>query len=229
MTDAARIDDLLHGTGLFVRGGFHPAPADGVPPMPDGRPSRSLVLLGNAGPELWNRFVEDGPGADPRHPFDSWLTPVLDRVAAEAGAALVLPNRGPPFPPVQRWAARADAVHRSPLGLDIHPDFGLWHVYRAALLFAEKLDFPPPDDRPSPCDACTAKPCLAVCPADAFRSEGFDRHACHDHVVGPAGANCRDRGCLARRACPVGRSYAYPPDAGRFHMAAVLRAVARGV
>ena len=49
--------------------------------------------------------------------------------------------------------------------------------------------------------------------------------ACVDHVAGETGGSCRERGCLARRACPVGREFAYAPEAGAFHMAAVIRAV----
>jgi hypothetical protein len=35
-------------------------------------------------------------------------------------------------------------------------------------------------------------------------------------------------GCLARRACPVGREYAYDPAQARFHMQAFLAAMSKG-
>ena len=37
---------------------------------------------------------------------------------------------------------RAEAVAPSPLGILIHPDYGLWHAYRGALAFAERLALP---------------------------------------------------------------------------------------
>src|SRR5690606_31319791 len=224
----AEIDRLLAGTGLIARGGFHPEPDDQVPVLPDGRPALSVVLIGNAGGALWRRFVEAGPHEDPLHPFDRWLNPILRAKAAELGAHALLPSKGPPYPPIQRWGARAEPVYRSPIGIMIHPDYGLWHVYRAAYLFAERLDLPPRADRPNPCDSCAKKPCLMVCPVDAFKPSSFDARACVDHVVGERGGNCRDRGCLARRACPVGRAYAYPPETAAFHMRAMTRAVQAG-
>ncbi len=195
--------------------------------MSDGATAETCVLVGNAGDAMWHAFLASGEPAG-RHPLDRWLRPRIERVAAQCGADVLFPNDGPPFVPLDRWAMRADAVARSPIGILIHPEFGLWHVYRAVLLFREPMDLPPPDRRPSPCDACVRRPCLSVCPADAFRPERFDAAACVSHVAGPDGANCRGRGCLARRACPVGRKYLYPPDQQVFHTAAMVRAVESG-
>ena len=218
----------LGETGLFYRGGFHPCPEDTVPRLPDGGEAGTVVLIGNAGGALWRAFCEANPDRSTSNPLDSWLDPILERLARDVGATLILPNRGPIFPPVQDWAKRAEPVYRSPIGIMIHPDFGLWHVYRAALLFAERLDLPPRTDGANPCDSCASRPCLKVCPADAFEPDRFNAKACVGHVMSDRGGNCRDRGCLARRACPVGRDFAYPRDAGAFHMAAVVRAVHAG-
>jgi len=222
------IEACLDGTGLVYRGGFHPPPGDEVPRLADGGEAGTVILVGNAGGAMWRAFTDAVPERSGRDPLDGWLDPILERLAARTGGTLVLPNRGPDFPPVQDWAMRAEPVYRSPIGILIHPDFGLWHVYRAALLFAARLALPPRDERPSPCDSCATQPCLKVCPADAFGPASFDAQACVGHVAGDAGGNCRDRGCLARRACPVGRDHAYPREAGAFHMAAVVRAVRSG-
>jgi hypothetical protein len=50
-------------------------------------------------------------------------------------------------------------------------------------------------------------------------------HACVGHVESAKGNACTTGGCLARRACPVGRAHAYVPEEGAFHMAAVVRTV----
>lgn len=217
----------LEPAGLFLRSGFYPNDADAVPALPDGAPAATVLLAGNAGGDLWAAFKSTGPGPDPRNPLDSWLKPQILAAADAVDGHAILPNEGPPFVPIQDWAMRADPIHRSPTGIMIHPEYGLWHVYRAAFLFAERIEVSPRDDVPSPCDSCAAKPCLAVCPVDAFKPDRFDFKSCADHVAGPSGTACRERGCMARRACPVGRGLTYPRDAQEFHTAAFLGAANR--
>jgi ferredoxin len=222
-----RLVRMLSPFGLFVRGGFHPETSDGVPRMPDGAEAATCILVGNAGAAMWQAFRESAV-PETAHPLDNWLRPGIEAAASACGAAALFPNDGPPFLPIDRWAMRAEAVRRSPIGILIHPDFGLWHVYRAVLLFQERLPLPEPDRRESPCAVCAKKPCLSVCPTDAFRPDRFDAAACVAHVKSADGSNCRERGCLARRACPVGRAYRYPSDQQAFHMDAMVRAVERG-
>jgi hypothetical protein len=223
----AAIARTIAPAGLIVRGGFHPVAEDAVPPLPDGRAAATVVLVGNAGPAMWQAFARQPRPPEARNPLDDWLRPALMAAAASAGAHPVFPNDGPPFVPIQRWGARAEPVYRSPIGIMIHPEYGLWHVYRAALAFAARLDLPARVEAPSPCDNCATKPCLRVCPADAFLPDRFDGASCVAHVTSDAGTNCRDRGCLARRACPVGRAYAYPRAAQAFHTAAFVRSARR--
>ena len=218
--------EALLSAGLFVRGGFHPGPDDRVPPLPDGRDTRTVLLIGNAGPAMWQAFRAAVPDIAGREPLDRWLRPQIEDAARAAGAHPLFPNDGPPFIPIQRWALRADAVHTSPIRLLIHPEFGLWHVYRAALLFPDRIEVPPRTHTASPCDTCAKKPCLRACPVDAF-AQGFDMAGCVAHVESDAGRNCMERGCMARRACPVGRASAYPADAQAFHTAAFLRSARR--
>ena len=223
------IADAIAPAGLFVRGGFHAEPADAVPPLPDSRAVATVVLVGNAGAAMWDALQASDPDPGQRNPLDTWLKPPIESMAAAVGAHPIFPNEGPPFVAIQDWARRAEPVHRSPIGLMIHPRFGLWHVYRAALCFAERLELPPRDDIASPCETCEAKPCLKVCPADAFGPTSFDVEACLAHVEGATGGACRDGGCMARRACPVGREHLYPRPAQAFHTAAFMRAARRHV
>lgn len=227
--DAARnalpeIDRLLAGTGLFVRGAFHPAPGDGVRSLADGRAAGTVALVGNAGKPMWEAFRRDVSELGGKDPLDRWVDAHLERAAGALGAEIVFATRKP-WPPIQRWAMKAGGVHRSPIGILIHPGFGLWHVYRGAFLFAARLDLPRPIVEQNPCDTCARKPCLTACPADAFAPSGFDMEACVGHVESPKGKACATGGCLARRACPVGRAHAYVAEEGAFHMAAVVRTV----
>ena len=203
--------------GLILRGGFRPAADAGAPPGVG-----TLLLIGNAGPALWRAFGKDraeGPDA-----LNRWTERAVRPLASRFGAQALFPFDGPPYWPFQRWALEAEPVRISPLGLLIHPRYGLWHAYRAALAFAATdLALPPRGAAPDPCDVCAAKPCLTACPVGAFGGRGYDLPACLDHIRSPAGTDCLSAGCRARRACPVGQEYAYERAQARFHMSAFER------
>ncbi len=222
----ASINESLASVGLFVRAGFHPGSDMPAPGLSDGRPAGTVLLVGNAGNALWQAFQASRPDMTARNPLNRWVASQLADAAAKVDAEVVDPMR-PPYPPIQRWAMAAEGVHQSPLGLLIHPDYGLWHVYRGALLLADKVDLPPPQTGASPCDSCANKPCLNACPVDAFRP-AFSPETCVEHVAGPSGGPCQARGCLARRACPVGRDWAYDLEPAAYHMAAVVETVQAG-
>jgi ferredoxin len=203
--------------GLSYRGAFHAEAGEA--------PAETLVLVGFVGAENWSAFTISPEAADSRlNPLDRWSTRVVSAIARSVGATPLFPFDGPPFLPFQRWAQKAEPVHPSPLGILIHPDWGLWHAYRGALAFAEHIDLPPPDLRPSPCDNCADRPCLSACPVGAFTSAGFAVSACAMHIAAPSGAECMNNGCLARRACPIGPAYRHVPRQARFHQRAFLAA-----
>lgn len=197
--------------GLIARGGFYPMSEDGVP----GHPA-TLVLIGNAGPEMWRIFE----GNRPKGPdlLDFWTRAAISDIAKTLGVTALFPFDGPPYLPFQRWAMKADTVFPSPIGPLIHPEYGLWHAYRGALAFDEKLPLPEPAAAVGPCDTCAEKPCLSTCPVDALAPGNYDVPACVAHIGGPNGADCLDLGCRARRACPIGREYVHAPTQARFHM-----------
>lgn len=211
------LTDRLAPLGLILRGGFQAEAADGAPAG-----TATVLLVGNAGSDLWRRSgkaLRDEPDA-----MDTWTKRVMDPIGDSVGAAVLYPFGGPPYHPFQRWAKKAEGLHSSPLGILIHPKFGLWHAYRAALCFGDRVPVPemPPGD--NPCNACAGKPCLSACPVGAFsETEGYDVPACAAHLKTEDGADCMDLGCRARRACPVGRDVVYDPGQAAFHMQAFLR------
>ena len=189
---------------------------------------RTLVLAGMAGREGWGAFAaspEARDGAD--HPLDRWSRRVIEALARELGAKALFPFGGPPFWPFQQWARRAEPVHPSPIGLLIHPRYGLWHSYRGALAFREALAVPEPAAVPSPCESCSGRWCLRACPVGAFSGAGYDVAACVGHLESSAGADCMGSGCRARRACPVGAEHAYGVEQADFLMGAFLRGQSR--
>jgi hypothetical protein len=203
--------------GLSYRGAFHAEAVEA--------PAGTLVLVGFIGAENWPAFTVSPEAADGQpNPLDRWSSRMVTAIALSLGAMPLFPFDGPPFLPFQRWAQNAEPVHPSPLGILIHPDWGLWHAYRGALAFTDHIDLPSPDLRPSPCDSCAGRPCLSACPVGAFASGGYDVPACVAHISAPVGAECMNNGCLARRACPVGPGYRHVPEQAQFHQQAFLAA-----
>ncbi|CAN7482360.1 ferredoxin [Rhizobium sp. LjRoot30] len=208
--------------GIFLRGQVDFGETGDGPLLADGERAKTVVLLGNIGGSLWPAFArwhEDHPVADP---LDTWSKSVIRPVAETFGAAAFFPS-DPPWQPFQQWAKRAEGLKPSPLGILIHPRYGLWHGYRGALAFRQAFS-PAPAFSPEqhPCDVCKTKPCLHGCPVDAVTADGFDVSGCRTHLATAAGqAGCMQAGCLAREACPVGLDYRYPAAQLRFHMAAL--------
>jgi ferredoxin len=194
-----------------------------VPPLSGGTPAGTLVLAGTVGPAQWPTFAASPEASDGRpHPLDRWSRRIIGGLAIELGATPLYPFEGPPWLPFQRWAMKAEPVHRSALGMLIHPDWGLWHSYRGALAFAERVALPKRVERSSPCDSCAAKPCLTACPVGAFTFERYDVEACAGHLQSAAGQGCLELGCRAREACPVGAAHRFGRDQAGFHMLAFL-------
>jgi len=219
--DLSVITKAVAEIGLICCGGFHPGSDDDVPVA-----AATIVLVGNAGPDMWRTFTaqiapEDRQGMS--DPLDTWTRHTLTEIARSLGAEPLFPFDGPPFLPFSRWAKRAGPVFTSPVGPLIHPEFGLWHGYRGALAFAEALPLPPREEMKSPCEQCEDKPCLRTCPVGALRDGEYNVGACVDHVSSPAGMDCMMLHCRARRACPIGRRYQYEPDQSMLHMQGFLR------
>lgn len=210
--------------GLFLRGTVNFTRDEAAPPLADGRRATSVLLIGNIGGSLWQSFTswrQSLPDRGGANPLDSWSKAVIQPIAWQCGATAYFPS-DPPWQPFQQWAMRAEGLKPSPLGILIHPRYGLWHGYRGALAF----DIPHPyiGERAAehPCDSCSAKPCISACPADALHQERFDVGRCRGHLRSEAGrAGCLKGGCISRDACPVGRAYRYPHEQLCFHMAAL--------
>ncbi|CDX29403.1 conserved hypothetical protein [Mesorhizobium plurifarium] len=214
----------LAANGLILRGGFSFGDDETAPAGFSGGPARSVLLIGQAGAAPWPHFQRwrERQARDIANPLDSWSREVIGAVAQEFGARAVSPSDRP-YLPFQQWAMRAEGLKPSPLGILMHPRYGLWHAYRGALLFEDQLPFPEPHEAIHLCDTCVDKPCLKSCPMDAYSGQGFAHEACLAHVRGPQGVPCRSSGCLDRNACPYGTSYRYPPEVQAFHMAAFAK------
>ncbi len=211
-------------TGLAPRGAFRLGAEERAGPLAE---VATIVLIGVAGRRGWDAFAlspeaREGGG----DPLDRFSRRIVDGLASELAAIALHPFGGPPHWPFQQWARRAEPVHPSPIGLLIHPVYGLWHSYRGALAFRRALDLPDVEPRPSPCEACRERPCRVACPVGAFTEAGCDVPGCAAHLRSAAGGDCMALGCAARRACPVGRAHAHRAEQASFAMRAFLRGVA---
>ncbi len=220
--DYAQIEQRFASTGLIVRGGFYPSDEDGVP-----MPCATLIMIGNAGPDFWCAFERDSD-TSAGNPIEDWTREIISDASQDLGAVVLFPFTGPPYLPFLSWAQKADAVFPSPIGPLIHSVYGLWHAYRGALAFGERIDLPPRENLTSPCESCRDKPCLSTCPVEAVGAGGYDVPACSGYLAGPEGADCLSSGCAARRACPVGRDYLYEPNQAGYHMRAFLKTFGPG-
>ncbi|MDL2397686.1 ferredoxin [Rhizobium mayense] len=211
--------------GVFIRGIVLFDEGEG-PALADGMPARSVILVGNIGGSIWepfSRWRQSSENVARHDPLDEWSKGIIRPLAVAFDATAYFPS-DPPWQPFQRWAMRAEGLKASPLGILIHPDYGLWHGYRGALGFAVAIGEtgPPRAVVSHPCDHCAEKPCLTACPVDAVAPTGFDAAGCRSHLCTEAGrAGCMIGGCLARNACPVGSAYRYSRAQLAFHMAAL--------
>jgi hypothetical protein len=207
--------------GFVALGWFEPGAADGVPDSTEGKATRQVLLIGNAGPVMFQRFQRQCDAA--RDQIDEWSRAVIDPLAEQLGGRAVYPFDKPALP-FLTWAKRARAGFTSPLGMNIHPVYGLWHAFRAALLLPVVFDLPPASTTLSPCETCDGRPCLSACPVGAFTGETYEVEACVAHLDAQPQGPCMTAGCLARHACPVGVGYRYHPPQAAFHMTAFVRA-----
>ena len=228
----SHLERTLAAHGLRLRGGFVPVPVDALPALPHGAPPAVVWLVGHVGSQAWphfsaSPFLRDGLP----DPLDRWSKSIGNSIAEAEDGCAIYPSDGPPWFPFQQWARRVEPVATSPLMLLIHPQYGLWHAYRFALVLpqlhpvdaqglADAALVPATDV----CAACDGQPCLQACPVQAFTGTLYRVDACATHLQAPAGADCMQGGCLARRACPVAAGLRYVPEQAAFHMAAFRRA-----
>lgn len=223
--------------GLLIRSAFHLAADDPVQPEGIETPAVTLLLIGNAGSSMWSAFSRSAEYLDGKpDPLDHWSTRIGLKLANEFGARALFPFGGLPYHPFLSWAKRGEPGYASPLGLTLHPEYGLWHAYRFALAFTYNLNIDEwldikewqvagqiTAEAANPCLHCAKKncaetPCLKSCPVDAFTGSDYRVVDCARFLDQNPRHECNQQGCRARRACPVGRGYHYDDLHARFHM-----------
>jgi len=212
MTALAQIEAALSDHALTVLGGFLIEPDDALPAG-----TATLLLIGPRQPGFWPHLTAQSEWADGApDPVDRWSRRVIGRIACDLGAKALFPFGGPQHHPFYRWSLRTGRVWASPVRLLVHDEAGLMVSFRGALALKQRVGLPPPP--PSPCESCSARPCLAACPAGALTGAGYDLAACHAWLDTAPGQGCMTGGCAVRRACPVSAGHARMPEQSAYHM-----------
>ena len=110
------------------------------------------------------------------------------------------------------------------LGVVVHPVYGPWIAFRAALIVDVDLDLPGDAVGFDPCPKCVPRSCVAACPATAVSyPAGWDIPKCLTHRI-EVQADCAPR-CHARVGCVIGPEHRYPDGELEYHQRRALAAM----
>ena len=195
---------------------------------------RSIIVAANGGGGFWREFkrhAERNPGwMERENPLDDFT-----RTAVESRIAPVIREAGfrciPAFPFMGGASLNFMLLGRlagiagpSIIGVLVHPSFGPWIAFRAALLVDAEVDEPGGAAGFNPCPSCATRSCIAACPAAAVSfPAGWDIPRCLIHRI-ERQEQCESR-CHARVDCVIGREHRYPEDELAYHQERALRAM----
>ncbi len=167
----------------------------------------------------WQNFIQSAKHL--KNPYDKWG----EKIIKSQYKHYILPNQPARngFYPFVAWAKLA-GFSQSPLGMAIHPKYGLWVSQRGAI-FHKKAKIPYRHRQIKPCITCQTKDCISACPAQALDFNGFKYEKCTDYLQKNAHDSCWQNGCRARLACPIGRKFRYKPQKSQFHWRSLRRSL----
>ncbi|HXN87497.1 MAG TPA: hypothetical protein VN867_15595 [Candidatus Binataceae bacterium] len=197
--------------------------------------ARSIIVIGNGGRAFWTvfqRHVAANPEWMTRdNPLDDFTRLIIERDIASPltnsgiAHAVIYPfiGSGPTLNFMEAGKA-AGLSGPSILGVMVHPVYGPWIAFRAAILVNEIIDAPGEARGFDPCPTCTVRSCITACPADAVSfPQGWDIPKCLTHRV-EVEADCAPR-CHARAGCVLGPEHRYPDEELAYHQMRALRAM----
>ncbi len=195
--------------------------------------ARSIIVIGNGGGAFW-RALKDHAARHPGwwqrdHPLDDFTREVIEREVAPSVRAVGVACR--PIYPFDVMSINFMELGRiaglggpSILGVLVHPTYGPWIAFRAALLIDADLDSPGAASGFEPCPGCTVRSCIPACPVGAVSfPQGWDIPRCVEHRM-EVEPDCAPR-CHSRAGCVLGPEHRYPDDALAYHQMRALRSI----
>jgi epoxyqueuosine reductase len=197
--------------------------------------SRTIIVVGNGGGALWTalrRHAGAHPGWFERaNPLDDFTREIVEGEIAPAAriggatAHVVYPfmHDAATLNFIELGKA-AGLAGPSILGVVVHPIYGPWIAFRAAILIDQEIDAPGDAAGFDPCPSCTVRSCIPACPVEAIAfPSGWDIPKCLTHRVEDE-PDCAPR-CHARAGCVLGPQHRYPDDELAYHQMRALRAM----
>ncbi|MCO7225244.1 hypothetical protein [Pleionea sp. CnH1-48] len=180
---------------------------------------QSVIVFASGGGALWQSFynhlsLHRNFLKQHEHPLDQFIKNTLSQVDIPSPSRVWrrCSMTDKDFVDFRMLAGVAALGWKSPTGLLIHPEFGLWIGLRLACFTKEKIA-PSTLNEPAPCKKCKQE-CMSACPASAISHNGWNYKVCFDYHK--SSTDCH-QGCNARVACPVGQAHEYPKLAQYYH------------
>ncbi len=172
---------------------------------------KSAVVFANGGTQFWECLIEDireNPKnfSDHQHPVDDFVGRCIQEVDPSPDNSrrwIQCSDTADVFVDFRVLGQQGGLGHPSPVGLLIHPEYGLWVSLRMVLLTTERIPLSAKDIS-NPCDTCVEMPCIQSCPAGAVQKSGWSLQRCAQFHQDSE--DCASK-CHSRLACPVGREH----------------------
>lgn len=173
----------------------------------------TLCVVGSGGRELWQKLIH--PLDEMKDPFDRYTITQLKKL--DPTGKIIFPHPSWNIP-LQKICRILHISKQSPIGIDIHREFGLWFSIRGVFITTKKGITQGNDDFLSPCETCETKNCISACPANAIplSNNSNNQELCNTYQL-IENSNCENL-CLARRACPFQNIHQYTPEQTSYHI-----------
>lgn len=183
---------------------------------------QSAIVFANGGTDGWNHFVADIRAfpehlSAHQHPLDDFVGRCIQQVDPNPPSSrrwIQCADTAELFVDFQQLGREAGLGQSSPVGLLVHPEYGLWVSLRMVLLTTELLEST--NLRPHPCASCLEKPCIKACPSGAVTPQGWSVQTCASfHQTSTL---CKGV-CHSRLVCPVGSQHRHSQLQHLYHNA----------
>ena len=147
------------GLNIFLSVKVSDLPED-LYPFTQDQKNKTLCLLASGGKKLWENLPH--PLTIEDHPIESFSKKVMMKFASDflKDDIEILYPADSSILPLQKIGRAMNLCRQSPIGIDIHPDYGLWFAFRGIFLTNLEISTPTPKTFESPCDSCSDRPCM---------------------------------------------------------------------